>query len=522
MNVQGGIFGFRTTPGAPSSLYNNTSTLANTTRTHGFGFHLWGNRSNLSCNTASGPSSTNKDLYGYQVVMANANFNCNLSEGGRRGFNVSGSNVMSAFRGNEIGGNFGLLVEADGRLGLSATLMHQGNCWPGSSEKDATNMNPDPFTNVQSQFTVDEQEMSCFLPDWQALGTWFVDDSELSSSYVCGSLCPNGGAGAGFGPEICDYAEELIPLTNNSINYTVYQNEMRWTDRFQVYKALVEANCSGLSQTLQNFVSLTANTEIGKLAEIDLRLEALAITPEDEYQLQIDSLHQIRDSLMAQLRNIREENWFKWDTSIVLDVLDGMEAVQDEINSIAEARHQWYLDELESIRIDNSEISTGSTIAQRLKWVNGLLIANMLSDTLLNLDSEDENDLLDIAFLCPEEGGSATLKARGLLHALAYTEVFDDRQCYDSTVQALKSFVFPAQLTLIPNPAASEVILEASGRFIESVQIVNLLNQVVYNQKVNGIQSVQIPLDYKIPGTYIAICILEDGSILRSKLIVKK
>ncbi len=521
MTVQGGIFGFRTTPGAPSSLYNNTSTLANTTRSHGYGFQLWENRSNLSCNTASGPSSTNKDLYGYQVVMANANFNCNLSEGGRRGFNVSGFNDMSAFRGNEIGGMFGLMVEANGRLGNNATLMHQGNCWPGSSIRDARNDNPSqPFVEL-SQFTVDEQEMSCFLPDWEALGTWSKNEPHQNSSYACGSLCPNGGVGAEFGPEVCDYAEELIPLTNNSINYTVYQNEMRWTDRFQVYKALADANCSGLSQALQNFVSAMANTEIGKLAEIDLRLEALAITPEDEYQLQIDSLFQIRDSLMAQLRNIRVENWFKWDTSLVVDIWDAMATVQSEIDSITQDRHQWYLDELESIRIDNSEISTGSTIAQRLKWVNGLLIANMLSDTLLNLDSEDENDLLDIAFLCPEEGGSATLKARGLLHALAYTEVFDDRHCYDSTVQALKTFVLPAQLTLIPNPAASVVMLEASGQFIESVQIVNLLNQVVYNQKVNGIQSVQIPLDY-IPGNYIAVCVLEDGSILRSKFIIRK
>lgn len=522
MTVQGGIFGFRTTPGAPSSLYNNTSTLANTTRSHGFGFHLSGNRSNLSCNTAAGPSSTNKDLYGFQVVMANANFNCNLSEGGRRGFNVSGSNAMSAFRGNEIGGIYGMRVESNGRLGLTATLMHQGNCWPGSSIKDALNDNQSqPFVE-QSQFTVDGQEQACFLPDWEAQGDWFDNIPDQNTSYGCGSLCPNGGAGAGFGPDICDYAEELIPLTNNSVSYAAYQNEMRWLDRYQVYKLLTEAECSGLSQTLRNFISAMASSEIGKLAEIDIRLNALATSSEDADQIQIDSLHQIHDSLIIQIKDLLEETWFKWDTSIVVELLDEMAVVQTEIDSLVEVKNDWYTGQLEEILDDNSEISTNSTIAAQLKWVNGLMITTMLSDTLLHLDSEDENDLLDIAFLCPEEGGYATLKARGLLHSLGYTEVFDDRHCYDSSLQALKAPIMPLRLTLAPNPTSTFVYIEASSQAIHSVQFMNSMGQLIFEQKGGGANYVYSQTDQLALGTYMVVCTLIDGTVLRSKLIVNR
>ncbi|MBK9270628.1 MAG: T9SS type A sorting domain-containing protein [Saprospiraceae bacterium] len=522
MTVQGGIFGFRTTPGAPSSLYNNTSTLANTTRSHGFGFHLSGNRSNLSCNTAAGPSSTNKDLYGYQVVMANANFNCNLSDGGRRGFNVSGSNAMSAFRGNEIGGIYGLRVESNGRLGLSTTLMHQGNCWPGSSIKDALNDNSDPSIVEFSQFTVDEQEMACFLPDWEAQGDWFDNIPDQNTSYACESLCPNGGAGAGFGPDICDYAEELIPLTNNSVSYTAYQNEMRWLDRYQVYKLLTEADCSGLSQTLRNFISAMASSEIGKLAEIDIRLNALAASSEDADQIQIDSLHQNHDSLIFQIKDLLEETWFKWDTSIVVELLDEMAIIQAEIDSLVEVKNEWYIGQLEEILVDNSEISTNSTIAAQLKWVNGLMITTMLSDTLLHLDSEDENDLLDIAFLCPEEGGYSTLKARGLLHTLGYTEVFDDRHCYDSTIQALKTPIMPLGLTLTPNPTSSFIFIEASGQPIYSIQFISTMGQLIFEQKGGGANYVSSQTDQLTLGTYMVVCTLIDGTVLRSKLIVNR
>jgi hypothetical protein len=524
MTVQGGIFGFRTTPGAPSSLYNNTSTLDNTSRSHGFGFHLSGNRSNLSCNTAAGPSSTNKDLYGYQVVMANANFNCNLSDGGRRGFNVSGSNAMSAFRGNEIGGIYGMRVESNGRLGLSATLMHQGNCWPGSSIKDALNDNSDPSIVEFSQFTVDEQEMACYMPDWEAHGNavWFKNETDQIGSYACGSLCPNGGAGAGFGPDICDYAEELIPLTNNSVSYAAYQNEMRWLDRYQVYKLLTEADCSGLSQTLQNFLSAMATSEIGKLAEIDIRLNALAASSEDADQIQLDSLHQIHDSLIIQIKDLSEETWFKWDTSIVVELLDEMAIVQAEIDTLVEVKNDWYIGQLEELQVDNAEISTSSTIAAQLKWVNGLMITTMLSDTLLHLDSEDENDLLDIAFLCPEEGGYATLKARDLLHSLGYTEVFDDRHCYDSSLQALKTPIMPLGLTLTPNPTSTFVYIEASGQAINSIQFISTMGQLIFEQKGGGANYVYSKTDQLALGTYMVVCTLIDGTVLRSKLIVNR
>ncbi|MBK9270630.1 MAG: T9SS type A sorting domain-containing protein [Saprospiraceae bacterium] len=77
-------------------------------------------------------------------------------------------------------------------------------------------------------------------------------------------------------------------------------------------------------------------------------------------------------------------------------------------------------------------------------------------------------------------------------------------------------------LSVYPNPASDEVSLDAGDQNIKSVQIIDLLGQLVYHQKINATPSLNIKLRNFNPGTYIAICTLQNGSILRSKLIVKK
>ncbi|MBK7232137.1 MAG: T9SS type A sorting domain-containing protein [Saprospiraceae bacterium] len=75
-------------------------------------------------------------------------------------------------------------------------------------------------------------------------------------------------------------------------------------------------------------------------------------------------------------------------------------------------------------------------------------------------------------------------------------------------------------LSVYPNPASDEVSLNAEDQNIKSVQIIDLLGQLVYHQKTNPTPSIKLKLGTFNPGTYIAICTLEDSSILRSKLIV--
>ncbi|MBK9270629.1 MAG: T9SS type A sorting domain-containing protein [Saprospiraceae bacterium] len=77
-------------------------------------------------------------------------------------------------------------------------------------------------------------------------------------------------------------------------------------------------------------------------------------------------------------------------------------------------------------------------------------------------------------------------------------------------------------LSVYPNPASDEVSLDAGDQIIKSVQILDLLGHMAYHQKINPTPSIKLELGTFNPGTYIVVCTLVDGTLLRSKLIVNR
>ena len=77
-------------------------------------------------------------------------------------------------------------------------------------------------------------------------------------------------------------------------------------------------------------------------------------------------------------------------------------------------------------------------------------------------------------------------------------------------------------LSVYPNPASDEVTLDAGDLGIKSVQILDLLGQMVYHQKINPTPSIRLKLGNFNPGTYIVVCVLNNGTSLRAKLIIHK
>ncbi len=524
MYIKGGIFGYRGTPGYPSIIQKNTALFENSTRSFGFGFHIDGNRSYLSCNTSAAPASSDKEIYGYHQNMANANFNCNLTTGNlRRGFSILESNPASYFAGNEVGGNLGLLVEEGSMLSLSSNLVNNGNCWTGSSVKDALNKNLSAPLVSMSRFTVNQQQSSCYLPDWEANATWFVNLTNQNTTYSCGNLCPNGGAGSGFGPSPCDYAEELIPLINNSIEYANFPNERRWTDHFQVYKLLIESDCNSLSQTMQYFVDQNSDSEIGNLVQVDLSLKNLALDSDGPLSSALDSLNSIQDTLINQLNSFSGESWFKWDTSIVTNILNDFSVNHETLDSILNEYISSINTELGNLLDFNSNTSTNTDLGGRLKYCNDLLIKSMQCDSF-SLDSTQEQEIIELAYLCPSEGSFATLKARSLLHILGYHDVFDDSPCYDTSSQQLK--VLPIkydQLIVSPVPAKDHVWAHTQNySTIVKISVMDYLGRIIL--KTEDVNSSEIDMDLSLinSGYYLVEVMTLDGSMLRTKILISK
>lgn len=524
MHIKGGIFGYRGTPGYPSFIQKNTALFENSTRSFGFGFHIDGNRSYLSCNTAAAPASSDKEIYGYHQNMANANFNCNLTSGNlRRGFSILESNPASFFAGNEVGGNLGLLVEEGAMLSLTGNLFHKGNCWAGSSVKDALNMNLSSSLIAMSEFKVDPQQLACYLPDWEANATWFDVDLNQGATYSCGNLCPNGGAGSGFGPSPCEYAEELVPLINNDIEYTNYQNERRWTDHFQVYKLLMESECNSLSHTMHHFMDQTSDSEIGDLVQVDLNLKNLALDAEGPISSSLDSLYEIQDTIMNQLNDLKGQLWFKWDTTIVTNLLNDLIVNQDILDSIMIDYNSYNSTELANVLDFNSNISTITELGGWLKYCNDLIIKSMLSDTF-TIDSTQEQEIFELANLCPSEGSFATLKARSLLHILGYHDVFDDRPCYNTSSQQLKVLPTKSDLLLVsPVPAKDNVWAHTLNySTIDEVSVMDYVGRIVLKMPNVGSSEITMDLSLLNSGYYLAEVKTVEGIILRTKILISK
>ncbi len=77
-------------------------------------------------------------------------------------------------------------------------------------------------------------------------------------------------------------------------------------------------------------------------------------------------------------------------------------------------------------------------------------------------------------------------------------------------------------VSVYPNPASDEVTLDAGDQGIKYLQIFDLMGRLVYHQNFNGNPSVNLSLETFCHGTYIVVCTLMDGTMLRSKLMVKK
>ena len=72
------------------------------------------------------------------------------------------------------------------------------------------------------------------------------------------------------------------------------------------------------------------------------------------------------------------------------------------------------------------------------------------------------------------------------------------------------------QITLYPNPAKNEVIINSSNEIINRVEIFNLLEQMIYEKKVNN-NTINIDVSKLVKGNYIAKIYSEDNGIISKK-----
>jgi hypothetical protein len=142
-----------------------------------------------------------------------------------------------------------------------------------------------------------------------------------------------------------------------------------------------------------------------------------------------------------------------------------------------------------------------------------------MMDLDFELTESEENELYNIAILCPDEGGYATLKARGLLHQMGYDQVFDDRHCHDNTIQPVKLKLSAEKLFVLPNPVCENVwISTSSGQAMMDIVLFDPIGREILRQSQMENNYIYLNLAGMPSGNYVMQATLDNGDFVRTKI----
>jgi hypothetical protein len=157
-------------------------------------------------------------------------------------------------------------------------------------------------------------------------------------------------------------------------------------------------------------------------------------------------------------------------------------------------------------------------MATQMKFVNDLQMRTMM-DHDFEMTETEESELYNIAILCPDEGGYATLKARGLLHQMGYDQVFDDRPCHESTIQPIMLELPTEKLFVLPNPVYENVwISTSSGQAIMDIVLFDPIGREILKQSKMEGNNIYLDMSGFPCGNYIVQAMLGSGDFVRTKI----
>lgn len=517
-NVQVGIgtYGYRVNNGSQGLIQDNTSFLVQTGQAYKYGFQLSANSSYLICNYSTGETD-DRDRFGYDYNLTISRSICNRTLGLRRGFNYNGNNAYAQFSGNDVHAYYGLYVEENATLSNTGSLMHRGNIFRPECLTGAVNRN-NWFSISKARFTVDQQENQYFMPTLAGPPDWFYNQSDPNPSYMCNNGCnyPNPLPVPGDNP-VCSHAGDIVNALLDLPAYTNYTGERIWTDRFVAYNELITADCTPLHPALQLFKDSLANQEIGQLSGIRQRILGLDVPESMNSSLILTNLSEQQSILLDSLYNIVVDSNNTSNTSNYTLLLSQIENIENAYSIIGSTYLTDLYEKLDDLIEDCESIFVQSSMGSRLKFVYLQLLKSYRYPNY-TLNSQDSVQLVQIAALCPGEGGFATLQARGVLgiHHMPYA--ITDPNCEKANPEIVqphqksKKYSSLKSVLIYPNPATQKLVIESdANEEVERIEIFDLMGRSIYEQKEIKQSEQSIDLVGWESGIYLIRITMEDG-----------
>ncbi|MFN0175033.1 MAG: T9SS type A sorting domain-containing protein [Saprospiraceae bacterium] len=415
-----------------------------------------GDRNVLNCNSVFGTGGNNDGIYA--VHASRASVLCNHATGPARGLHFEG--MLAGKNKADIGGNTmednseaGLLLGTDA---VTGGQVHRGNKWEGTGALAGIG------ADLHSQFTVDANENSDFLPDAWLPFAWFLDVAIPSPSFDCGfpTTCPPLPAS----PSPSDYPLDF-KIMKGALGGATYQAANQWLSQRRFYELVIEEGNPYPGNThVSTFLSQVQANGLSGYADVQVGIRQLGAMSEGS-----------RATAAANL----------WTLNNALTGNASYQVNEKLVNQIF----------LQTIAIGNLEFSE------------------------IQITS-----LEGIAELCPLSDGEAVLRARAMLQLVQGTLAdYDDISICGIEERSQRNKQDVLSVRIYPNPANNSLTIEYSGIGSSNNQFLlfNTLGQVVKNISLpDGQGSLQLPLRELSEGVYWYV--IPGASNTSGKLIISR
>jgi len=525
------VNGFTTPFARPTGRIENNQIRMNGSTTDRSGITLLNSELVVSCNRirGNGQTTTTPNTFGItSSMLQNSIIRCNQLDRTNVGVYFEGLNDVD-FRGNRFDEHdTGLLLDGNAVIGQQP---HEGNTWTGNTSEDAQNLNIANLTN--SRFDVDPSIPSTVpnnfgvsLPNlWFRLlpGSTFNCNTPLS---ICGSRL----TASPYNSPISNSSASLLSAGDSALvlgtfTTTSYSATARYNGERNLYRKLVD-NPSLQQGVFSNFVSICQSNCIGHFDNVlDQYKQVFKISGTKRKTL--DSLGYMCNDYIDTLCNLDSILAFNYSSNVVSSRMNFAQQLttisNQRKNLLLNINHQQQTS-LSPICSMNNSFSTIVKHELFEQQINSVYL-NTIAKGILKYTNNQLTILRLIASDCPQEGGYAVHRARGML-SIVEDVGFLDFDCSSNLGskpigQEEKAIIEDLEIVLYPNPTDSELTVE-SNQVLEghtTIEVYNSLGQQVQTIRIQErIQSIDIDASLLIDGVYIMR--LKNGGNTKTKAFV--
>ena len=335
----------------------------------------------------------------------------------------------------------------------------------------------------------------------------------------------------------CGETEWLTPFIS-SVDTSIIEDELdslefadvvTWLAKQSLYKKLIEnPSLYTSNQMMEDFKDSTANSEIGRLYEVELAfLEAVSMLDSldeiiNDYHTRIDSFMNELDSLNTLLVGATSTD----STQIMLQkdtIMDDLQSATEDYNEEIDSFLVYRRSELENVESINDTITVSSDMAENEQEVNELEIDYWLDG--FSADTSVVSDLYDIAKLCPLVDGNAVFRARSL-HDIITKELINWdslANCSGASGQRIKSNKKDnkQKLLVYPNPTDGSFTVEILNKkaIPANLSLFDIKGHKVEELTTNN-SPIQLDGSHLSQGVYTIKVQLETGEILTNRIVI--